>query len=143
MTSLLKLQRQGGWNFSEIRGAIEADPLSRLMLNGSLCIPEEAGFDYLASLTGDSSVLPNLRTIHLDASNFNNAGADIVQELAFGMSMGNEYLVQLTERGLSAGYAASKIRFSFGVGSDYFPEDSKVKSCQVVMVSNNKCFSSR
>ena len=65
------------------------------MLNGKLCVPEEAGFDYLASLTGSSSVFPNFRTIHLTASNFNNAGADIVQELAFGISMGNEYLVSL------------------------------------------------
>ena len=65
------------------------------MLNGTLCIPEEAGFDYLASLTEASAVLPNLRTIHLNASNFNNAGADIVQELAFGLSWGANTLPSL------------------------------------------------
>jgi methylmalonyl-CoA mutase len=117
---------------SLIHGAIEADPLGRLMLNGSLCIPEEAGFDYLASLTESSAVLPNFRTIHLSASNFSNAGADIVQELAFGISMGNEYLVQLTARGLSAGLAASKIRFSFGVGSAYFPEIAKLRAARLL-----------
>ena len=58
-------------------------------------------FDYLAALTKSSDVFPGLRTIHLNASNFSNAGADIVQELAFGISMGSEYLAQLTDRGLS------------------------------------------
>jgi methylmalonyl-CoA mutase len=129
---LIKIATERRMDFSHIRGAIEADPLGRLMLNGTLCIPEEAGFDYLASLTESSAALPNLRTIHLSASNFGNAGADIVQELAFGISMGSEYLVQLTGRGLGAGYAASKIRFSFGVGSGYFPEIAKLRAARLL-----------
>lgn len=129
---LAEIARERRLDLSEIRGAIEADPLSRLMLNGTLCIPEEAGFDYLASLTGASESLPNLRTIHLNASNFNNAGAEIVQELAFGISMGSEYLAQLTDRGMSAAYAASKIRFSFGVGSGYFPEIAKLRAARLL-----------
>jgi methylmalonyl-CoA mutase len=112
--------------------AIEANPISRLMLSGKLCVPEDKGFDYLASLTGSSWVLPNLRTVHLNASNFNNSEADIVQELAFGLSMGSEYMSQLTGRGLSAGISASKIRFSFGVGSDYFPEIAKLRAARLL-----------
>jgi methylmalonyl-CoA mutase len=129
---LIKITLETGLDFSGIRGAIEADPLGRLMLNGTLCIPDEAGFDYLYSLTQSSSVFPELRTIHLCASNFSNAGADIVQELAFGISMGSEYLAQLTARGLSAGYSASKIRFSFGVGSSYFQEIAKLRAARLL-----------
>ena len=92
----------------------------------------ESSFDYLASLTESSSVFPNLRSIHLKASNFNNAGADIVQELAFGISMGNEYLSQLTDRGLSADIAASKVRFSFGIGSNYFSEIAKLRAARLL-----------
>jgi len=126
---------------NEIKGAIEADPLGRLMLNGTLCIPIEDGFEYLASLTGAASEFPNLRTIHLNASHFNNAGADIIQELAFGLSMGNEYLSQLTERGLNVDVAASKIRFSFGTGSNYFPEMAKLRAARLlwsVVVNGHK-----
>jgi methylmalonyl-CoA mutase len=129
---LIKIAGARGLNPAEIRGAIEADPLSRLMLNGTLCITEEAGFDYLASLTGSSEVLPNLRTIHLCASNFNKLGSDLVQELAFGLSMGSEYLAQLTGRGLNAVYAASKIRFSFGVGSSYFQEIARLRAARLL-----------
>ncbi len=117
---------------NNIKGAIEADPIGRLMLNGTLCIPVEEGFDYLASLTESAAELPNLRTIHLNASHFNNAGADIIQELAFGISMGNEYMSQLTDRGLNADLAASKIRFSFGTGSNYFPEIAKIRAARLL-----------
>jgi methylmalonyl-CoA mutase len=46
--------------------------------------------------------------------------------------MGNEYLFQFTERGLSAGIAASKIRFSFGVGSNYFMEIAKLRAARLL-----------
>jgi methylmalonyl-CoA mutase len=119
-------------NPNKIRGAIEADPLSRLMLNGTLCIAPEEGFDYLASVVNSASFLPHFRVIHLNASNFNNAGADIVQELAFGISMGSEYMAQLTGRGINSDLAASKIRFSFGTGSNYFHEIAKLRAARVL-----------
>ena len=124
-----------------IRGAVEVDPLSRLMINGTLCIPPEEGFDYLASVVKSAAVLPLFRTININASNFNNAGADIVQELAFAMSMGCEYMTQLTQRGISCPAAASKIRFSFGTGSNYFPEIAKLRAARLLwsVVTNGFC----
>jgi methylmalonyl-CoA mutase len=124
--------RKSGTYPLEIKGAFEADPLSRLMLNGTLCIPPEQGFDYLASVVNSAIFLPKFRTVHLNASNFNNAGADIVQELAFGISMGSEYMAQLTGRGISADVAASKIRFSFGTGPNYFPEIAKLRAARLL-----------
>jgi methylmalonyl-CoA mutase len=102
------------------------------MLNGKLCVPVESGFDYLASLTESALVFPNLRTIHLNAATYNNSGADTVQELAFGISTGSEYLTQLTDRGLSADFAASKMRFSFGIGSNYFMEIAKLRAARLL-----------
>lgn len=115
-----------------LSGAIEADPLGRLMVNGTLCIPPKAGFDYLTELTKSALGHQNFRTMHLRVSDFNNAGADIVQELAYAVSMGNEYLVQLTERGLSAVDIASKIRFSFGIGPNYFLEIAKLRAARIL-----------
>jgi methylmalonyl-CoA mutase len=126
---------------ASIRGAFEADPLGRLMVNGTLCIPPEEGFDYLASIVKSSAALPNFRTVNINASNFNNAGADIVQELAFGISMGSEYMSQLTDRGISCATAASKIRFSFGTGSNYFPEIAKLRAARFLwsVATNGFC----
>jgi methylmalonyl-CoA mutase len=116
----------------EIRGAIEVDPISKLLINGTLCIPPEQGFDYLASVLKSSEFLPHFRTININASNFINAGSDIVQELAFSLSMGNEYLAQLTQRGIKCSTAANKIRFSFGTGSEYFPGIAKLRAARLL-----------
>ena len=129
---LSNIIKKSGSDPLEIRGAFEADPLSRLMLNGTLCIPPEQGFDYLASVVQSATFLPQFRAMHINASNFNNAGSDIVQELAFAISMGSEYMLQLTDRGISVDIAASKIRFSFGTGSNYFPEIAKLRAARLL-----------
>ena len=102
------------------------------MLNGTLCIPPEEGFDYLSTVVKSSVFLPLFRTISINASNFINAGADIVQELAFAISMGSEYLTQLTQRGISCATVNSKIKFSFGTGSNYFTEIAKLRAARLL-----------
>ncbi len=44
--------KKSGADPDKIYGAVETDPIGRLMLNGTLCIPVEQGFDYLASVAG-------------------------------------------------------------------------------------------
>ena len=129
---LIKIFKDTGTDLKKVRGAIEADPLGRLMLNGNLCISLEAGLDYLTSLTIESSLLPLFKTIQINASFFTNAGSDIVQELAFALSMGNDYMTYLTERGVKADEASSKIRFSFGIGSNYFFEIAKLRAARLL-----------
>ncbi len=129
---LLSIKSERGTKAEEIHGAVEADPLGRLLVNGTLCVPVETGLDYLASLTADSALLPNLRTINLNTGNFSNAGAGIVDELAYGLSAGSEYMSQLTNRGIDSHIAASKIRFSFGTGADYFMEIAKLRAARLL-----------
>jgi methylmalonyl-CoA mutase len=115
-----------------VRGAIEADPSGRLMINGTLCITPEAGFDYLASLVKESEILPQYRVVHVNGANFGNAGADCVQELAFTMSSFSEYMSQLTDRGITSSMAASKTRLGFATGSDYFMEIAKLRAARIL-----------
>jgi methylmalonyl-CoA mutase len=124
--------RKKGTDPPKISGAIETDLLGRLALNGTLCIPVDQGLDYLAEVAESLSSLPIFRAIHLNASNFGNAGCDVVQEIAFGLSMGTEYLTQLTGRGLDAGVALSKIRFSFGIVPEYFLQISKLRAARLL-----------
>ncbi len=44
---LIKISEERGLDKNKISGAIEADPIGRLMVNGTLCIPAGEGFDYL------------------------------------------------------------------------------------------------
>ncbi len=129
---LINYAKKSSFDLSKINGAIEADPLGRLTINGTLCVPPEDGFDYLASLVTLAEPLTNFRVVNLNASIFTNAGADIVQELAFAVAMGSEYLTQLTQRGITSELAASKIGFTFGTGSNYFPEIAKLRAARLL-----------
>jgi methylmalonyl-CoA mutase len=129
---LATLLREKGLSRTQLTGAVEADPLGRLMMNGTLCIPVEEGFDYLAALTTAALDFPSFRTVHIKASAIADSGGDMVQELAFALSMGNEYMSQLTDRGFSAEEAASKIRFSFASGPDYFPAIARLRAARLL-----------
>jgi methylmalonyl-CoA mutase len=117
---------------SMLKGAIEADPLGRLMVNGKLCVPVLEGIEYLDKLIKESSDFPNLRVIRVDGSNFGNAGSSSVQELAMTLSMGNEYMSKLTSAGLAADKVADAISFTFGIGSSYFIEIAKLRAARVL-----------
>ena len=132
--------KNSGADPHKVYGAVETDPIGRLMLNGTLCIPVMQGLDYLAAVAGLASGLPRFRTIHLNASSFGNAGCNIVEELAFGISMGAEYLSQLIHRGVKADAAASKIRFSFSIGPDYFPGIARLRAARLLWSAVVKSF---
>ena len=124
--------RKSGCDPLKIKAAVETDPLGRLMTNGTLCISVEQGFDYLADVTRSADKFPGIRTININGSNFRNAGAGPVMELAFVLSMGTEYLSQLTERGFTVDDVAPRIKFSFATGSDYFPEIARLRSARLL-----------
>lgn len=115
-----------------LRGAIEADPLGRLMLNGTLCIPVEAGLDYLAALITKSLIFPNLKVLQINGHSILNAGGSAVGELAIAMSMACEYLSAMTDRGIDADSVVSRMRFLFGTGSGYFMEMAKLRAARIL-----------
>lgn len=129
---LLTCFHKKGAGKGKAKGSIEADPFSRLMLNGRLKTSIDVEIDYLASLIASADSLPLFRTVQADASNFVNAGAGPVQELALALSMGNEYLVWLKDRGINCDSAASSIKFRFGTGTDYFSGIAKLRAARLL-----------
>ena len=64
----------------------------------------------------------------IHGENFHNSGSTIVQELAFTLAAGHEYVVNLMKYGLTAEEAARNIRFSMAVSSNYFMEIAKFRA---------------
>ena len=124
--------KKNGYDPGKVKGAVEADPIGRLMINGTLCIPVEQGLDYLAATAVLTIPLQQFHAIHIKASEFRNAGAGAVQELAFAISAGTEYIARLQQRGIKPEMTASKIRFSLGTGSCYFIEIAKLRAARLL-----------
>ncbi|MDR0506393.1 MAG: methylmalonyl-CoA mutase family protein, partial [Dysgonamonadaceae bacterium] len=88
--------------------------------------------------------LPKYRIFGINAYLFNNAGSFITQELGYALAWGNEILKQLVESGIEPATAAKKIKFNFGIGSNYFMEIAKFRAtrwlwAEIVKAYEPKC----
>ena len=124
-----------------VKGAIETDPLGRLMVNGNLCVSIDDAMEYLVVLVKEGSFFPAMKMIRVNGSAFGNSGASAVQELGMTLAMGNEYLAQLTSRGIDAAAAALPIGFNFSIGSSYFIEIAKLRAARMLWAAIVKGYS--
>jgi len=126
---------QQGFSITKIRGAIGFDPLKTLVQTGTLPVALEGLYGHMALLAGwAQESAPLLKTVGIDLTPHHNAGADAVQELAFGMATGVEYIrgISAAEAALSIDQIATKFRFSFAVGSNFFMEISKLRAARLL-----------
>ena len=119
-----------GIDKDSVKAMFDFDPLKMLNNKGWFC--EETAFDTLAELVKAAEPYKGVKVIEVDAYTFNGCGASSVQELAFALAEGSEYLSRLTEKGLSADLVAKKMAFSFGVGSTYFMEIAKFRAARML-----------
>jgi methylmalonyl-CoA mutase len=130
-------------NKSDIKGSIDFDPIGYFTQKGVFCKSAEKAFEKAKSLIEQTKELTNFQTIVVHGDYFHNAGSSIVQELAFSLAVGAEYLYQLTQIGLSVNDIAPKIRFKFSVGSNYFMEIAKLRAARLlwakIVESFNPC----
>ncbi len=125
--------KQNNIQFSELSGSIESDPIGYLTQNGKLPVKVDFAIDKLRLATEwASQSAPNFKTIGISGLTYNNAGASAVQELAFVLSTGLEYLNQLKEKGLNPELVAAHTRLTFGVGTNYFMEVAKFRAARVL-----------
>lgn len=113
----------------QIRGSIGFDPLGKMLLKGKDLTERLADAKALTEVVKD---YPLITTITVNSLELKNAGAFCYQESGYALSWGNEYMNLLTEAGVPAETAARRIRFSMGVGSNYFMEIAKFRAFRML-----------
>lgn len=121
-------QKQG-YDLTKLVGSINYDPIGKMMSKGKDLSDFAATAKELAEVL---SALPKYRCLAVNASLLNNAGSYISQELGYALAWGNEYLNQLVESGIPAAKAAKKIKFNFGISSNYFMEIAKFRAARML-----------
>ena len=118
---------------TRIEGSLNFDAISYLLLHGDFYQSKQGNLDEAEYLIQTiRKRLPGFRTITINGHLFNNAGATLVQELAFSLASGNEYMADLTSKGLPADTVAASLQFSFGIGSNYFMEIAKLRAARLL-----------
>ncbi|MEM4409609.1 MAG: methylmalonyl-CoA mutase family protein [Candidatus Caldarchaeum sp.] len=132
-----------GLSIHEISGCIMADPLSHLATYGSLPTTRKDVFNELSrAVSFAESKAPRLRCLSASSHPFHEAGASAVEELAFTLSEGAEYLAELTDLGISASAASRHMVFRFSIGSNYFMEIAKLRAARMLWAHIVRAFGS-
>ncbi|MCL2738928.1 MAG: methylmalonyl-CoA mutase subunit beta, partial [Bacteroidales bacterium] len=116
----------------------DVDPLRHLTTHGAFAHPDS--MKRLKACVEAIISFPSLRTVGVEAYAIHAAGAGIVQELAFGLAMGSEYLHHLIDRESDIEAAPSFIHFTFAVGSSYFMEIAKFRAARLLWANIVKAY---
>ena len=118
-----------GYDLANLKGSVNYDPMGKMLSKG------KDVSNYIATakeLVEVMATLPKYRCISVNAIELNNAGSYIAQELGYALAWGNEYLNALIEAGVSVDDAAKKIKFNFGISSNYFLEIAKFRAARML-----------
>jgi methylmalonyl-CoA mutase len=129
---LLAHLHKRGQSVADLRGCIGTDPLAMLVTGAAPAGP--AGlYDELATLQRWAARdARTLRTAWVTAHVYHDAGATLVQELAYGIATAVEHLRQAERRGVEPKAVAGGIAFSFAVGTQFFMEIAKLRAARVL-----------
>ena len=117
------------YDLTKLQGSINYDYFNKMLAKG-----KEKG-DMVATakaLLEATASLPKYRVLNVNALTLNNAGSYIFQELGYALAWGNEYMNQLVDAGLPAAMVAKKIKFNFGISSNYFLEIAKFRAARML-----------
>lgn len=130
---LAKVEKEGIAK-EDVRIAFCIDPLVKgLSSKGDFCSPNgEKCIARIVELIHKTKEYKHVRIVTVAGQTFGNSGSTIVEELAFTLSAGHDYLVRLTDTGLDVDAAARKLRFSFSVSSNYFMEIAKFRAARML-----------
>ncbi len=112
------------------RGSIGFNPLKKALKHGKPFPGNIA--DMAKNLVSATADIPGLKMLAVDSVMLSDAGAYIFQELGYALAWGAEWMTILTDAGVDANLAASKIKFNMGISSNYFMELAKFRAARML-----------
>lgn len=100
---------------TDVAGNLGIDPLGFAALNGT-----KPDLSVLAAYVTKTAKLPNVKPVVVDVRVYDDAGAGDVDQLAYAVATGIEYVRALVASGVSAADAFSSIDFRVTVNADQF-----------------------
>jgi methylmalonyl-CoA mutase len=127
--------------YDKLKGCIGSDPLGELASEGTLPLPLKKAYELMVEYTNWAvENAPELRTILVEGHIYHEGGGDSVQELAYALAAGAEYIGEMFNRGLSVDQIAGKMAFGFSLGSNFFMEIAKIRAARMLWAQIIKSF---
>ncbi len=118
---------------AQLDGTIQNDILKEFMVRNTYIYPPEPSMRIVSDIIAYTSAnMPKFNSISISGYHMHEAGATAVQELAFTIADGKEYVQRAMESGLDIDAFAGRLSFFFGIGMNFFMEVSKLRAARTL-----------
>ena len=122
-----------GHDRSVLSGTIQNDILKEFMVRNTYIYPPEHSMRIIADIIEYTSAeMPKFNSISISGYHMQEAGANLVQELAFTLADGREYVRAAIARGMDVDKFAGRLSFFFCIGMNFFMEAAKLRAARLL-----------
>ena len=122
-----------GVDRSLLAGTIQNDILKEFMVRNTYIYPPAPSMRIVADIISYTATdMPKFNSISISGYHMQEAGATAVQELAFTIADGKEYVRAAIANGLDVDAFAGRLSFFFAIGMDFFMEVAKLRAARVL-----------
>lgn len=122
-----------GVALEKLSGTIQNDILKEFMVRNTYIYPPGPSMRIVADIIAYTAKnMPKFNSISISGYHMQEAGATAVQELAFTLADGLEYVRAASARGLDIDDFAGRLSFFFGIGMNFFMEVAKLRAARVL-----------
>lgn len=133
LASFIVAGQEQGHDKSLLSGTIQNDILKEFMVRNTYVYPPEPSMRIIADIIEyTSDHMPKFNSISISGYHMQEAGANLVQELAFTLADGREYVRTAIERGMDVDKFAGRLSFFFAIGMNFFMEAAKLRAARLL-----------
>jgi methylmalonyl-CoA mutase len=131
LASFIVAGEEQGVDRAALSGTIQNDILKEFMVRNTYIYPPEPSMRIVADIIEyTSKEMPRFNSISISGYHMQEAGANLVQELAFTLADGKEYVKAAVGRGMDVDAFAGRLSFFFAIGMNFFMEIAKLRAAR-------------
>ena len=122
-----------GVDRAALSGTIQNDILKEFMVRNTYIYPPEPSMRIVGDIIEyTADYMPKFNSISISGYHMQEAGANLVQELAFTLADGREYVRAAIARGMDVDKFAPRLSFFFAIGMNFFMEAAKLRAARLL-----------
>ena len=133
LASFIVAGEEQGHDKSVLSGTIQNDILKEFMVRNTYIYPPAPSMRIISDIiayTADN--MPRFNSISISGYHMQEAGANLVQELAYTLADGREYVKAAIEAGMDVDRFAPRLSFFFAIGMNFFMEAAKLRAARLL-----------
>jgi len=133
MAGFIVTGEEQGVDQAKLSGTMQNDILKEFMVRNTYIYPPEPSMRIVADIIEYTAKhMPRFNSISISGYHIQEAGATTVQELAFTLADGWDYVRAALARGLDIDSFAPRLSFFFNIGMNFFMEVAKLRAARLL-----------